>query len=342
MVPQDSIDALKKAFRVALEIVIDHREIQTNFEWLAKDIDIIEAHTVIPCPYTRTELKRMVKTRIYALSGQLRVLSSRCDYFWLMADDWFFSRGDRELPTFLDTFSGYSALQIILALLKVVLDRDLSAIPKPRELWMPTYALIDGELLLDLLSKEVEIINSETDKGKRLRQAEWYRLRDRLKEFCKRPKPIKGPIEVREMSVAEASYQGAAWQKQLKKISKMAKRREAKRLAEIQSYAEAVKSWTSRKPTELVGQVQTRKEIQEQGDQKPSADERACAVLFAHQDWTKTQIAEAAGIKRPTLYKLLRFQEAWNFLNEQSKRERKMTRGTKDPETGRMEAWNSE
>jgi hypothetical protein len=68
-----------------------------------------------------------------------------------------------------------------------------------------------------------------------------------------------------------------------------------------------------------------------------SAEAKAVAILIDHPEWSDTRIAHEADINRTTLYKLPKFMEARRLLKEQGKKS--LPRGSKDGETGTMEAW---
>lgn len=77
------------------------------------------------------------------------------------------------------------------------------------------------------------------------------------------------------------------------------------------------------------------------GPRKPpelSAEDTAIAVLRKHPDWTDTRIAEEAGINRTTLYKYVTYKYVRQLLKEAGRKE--LPHGSKDGETGKLEAWN--
>jgi len=68
-----------------------------------------------------------------------------------------------------------------------------------------------------------------------------------------------------------------------------------------------------------------------------SAEAKAVAILIDNPDWSDTRIAGEAGINRTTLYKFPKFREGRRLLKEQGKKS--LPSGSKDGETGDMEAW---
>jgi hypothetical protein len=76
----------------------------------------------------------------------------------------------------------------------------------------------------------------------------------------------------------------------------------------------------------------------ERGDDL-TGEEKALALLVAHPEWTDAKIAEKAGVSRTTLYKpnWTRYQAAREALR---RGRGSLPRGTKDGETGDIEAWD--
>lgn len=70
---------------------------------------------------------------------------------------------------------------------------------------------------------------------------------------------------------------------------------------------------------------------------KFTAQSRALAVLAQHPNWTDTKIAEVARIYRTSLYRMNTFVAARELQKKEGRK--KMPRGSKDPETGKIEAW---
>jgi len=68
-----------------------------------------------------------------------------------------------------------------------------------------------------------------------------------------------------------------------------------------------------------------------------SKESLAIAALVDHPDWTDEQIATAAGCNRTSLYRWPKFKEARALLQQGSS----PPQGTKNGETGDMEAWDS-
>jgi len=66
---------------------------------------------------------------------------------------------------------------------------------------------------------------------------------------------------------------------------------------------------------------------------------KALAALAEHPDWTDEQIADAAGCKRTSLYRMKSFKQARRILRGGLEQ---MPAGTKDGETGDVEAWNDD
>jgi hypothetical protein len=71
--------------------------------------------------------------------------------------------------------------------------------------------------------------------------------------------------------------------------------------------------------------------------EKLSKEARALAALADNPDWTDQQIAEAAGCKRQSLYRMKRFVAAKRLLKDGKKR---FPIGSRDRESGDMEAWD--
>ena len=76
-------------------------------------------------------------------------------------------------------------------------------------------------------------------------------------------------------------------------------------------------------------------------DDDLTGEERALALLVAHPEWTDAHIAEKAGVSRTTLYKpnWTRYQAAREALKQGRG---SLPRGTKDGETGDVEAWDDD
>lgn len=66
-------------------------------------------------------------------------------------------------------------------------------------------------------------------------------------------------------------------------------------------------------------------------------EERALALLVSHPEWTNTEVAKAVPCNRTTLYKWKNYRKARKAL-EQSRQS--MPGGSKDAETGHIEAWD--
>ena len=65
----------------------------------------------------------------------------------------------------------------------------------------------------------------------------------------------------------------------------------------------------------------------------------ALAMLVEHPDWPDTKIAKAVGVYRTTLYDWPNFKKAKEALKQDKK---ELPRGSKNGETGDMEAWEAD
>ena len=67
-----------------------------------------------------------------------------------------------------------------------------------------------------------------------------------------------------------------------------------------------------------------------------TGEAKALAILVEHPEWTDKKIAEAIGVSRTTLYDWSKFKKAKEALNQGKNR---FPHGSKDGETGDIEAW---
>lgn len=69
-----------------------------------------------------------------------------------------------------------------------------------------------------------------------------------------------------------------------------------------------------------------------------SAEAKALALLVGHPDWPNTKIAKSVGVSRTTLYNWPNFKKAKEVLKQGKNN---LLKGSKNGETGNIEAWNS-